>query len=88
MKHQDRVSFVLSGVLGLALAVLSLPLKAAPPPPGGHPSVKPEKVTGVPTCRGSGKIGNMIFTKRSTDADQKEYSGLIHKLEISGRNVP
>ena len=87
MNHQDRFSLVLSGVLGLALAVLSLPLKAAPPPPG-HPSVKPEKVTGVPTCRGTGKIGNMIFTKRPTDAGQKEYSGVIHELEISDRNVP
>jgi hypothetical protein len=73
-------------LIGAGLAVLIFPSFAAA---GPHPAATQNTVTGVPTYRNSGYIGNMIFTKQPTKPHQKEYNdGILDLLEFKRGTSP
>ncbi|MBN1546187.1 MAG: hypothetical protein JW902_05965 [Syntrophaceae bacterium] len=68
------------------LAVMLFPSFASAEP---HPEVTKNKVTGVPTYRNSGYIGNMIFTEQPTKPHVKEYNeGILDRLEFRRGTSP
>jgi hypothetical protein len=73
-------------LIGAGLAVLIFPSLVAA---GPHPEATQNKVTGVPTYRNSGYIGNMIFTEQPTKPHVKEYKeGILDRLECKRGTSP
>lgn len=52
-----------------------------------HPAYQPHRVSGVPTYRNTGEVGNVVFSQESLPRDQKTYSNLIDTIEIARGTV-